>query len=60
MRLRNLDASFGGLLGLGKRCVVGYMSAVEGGLGVGNVGRQKQKVGGSSIVVRMLVDKGAV
>lgn len=34
------------------------MSAVQGGLGIGNVGRRKQKVGGSSIVVK-LVEKGA-
>lgn len=60
MRLRKLGASFGGLLGLGRRWVVGFMSAVQGGLGVGNVGRRKQKVGGSSIVVRMLVEKEAV
>jgi hypothetical protein len=38
------------------------MLAVQGGLGIGNVGRRKQicfqKVGGSSIVVRKLIGRG--
>jgi hypothetical protein len=38
------------------------MLAVQGGLGIGNVGRRKQicfqKVGGSSTVVRKLVERG--
>ncbi len=50
IRPRNLGASFEGMLGLVKRWVVGYMSAVPGGLGIGNVGRWKQKVGGSSVL----------
>lgn len=35
------------------------MSAVQGGLEIGNLGRRKQKVGGSSTVVSKLVEKGA-